>query len=85
MTAPSLKEKKEKNVHVVAEFLPSEKPPSSDAQSAVQTPPISSAGAFKRAVGTMVRWITIGVMAVVTLAWIAMLIWLLASLVTRLI
>ena len=81
MTAPSLKEKKEKNVHVVAEFLPSEKPPSSDAQSAVQTPPISSAGAFKRAVGTMVRWITIGVMAAVTIAWIVMLAWLSFSLV----
>jgi predicted lipid-binding transport protein (Tim44 family) len=82
MTAPSLKEK---NVHVDAEFLPSEKPPTSDAQSAVQAPPISSAGAFKRAVGTMVRWITIGVMAVVTLAWIAMLVWLLASLVRQII
>jgi hypothetical protein len=33
----------------------------------------------------MVRWITIGVMAVVTLAWIAMLVWLLASLVRQII
>jgi hypothetical protein len=82
MTAPSLKEK---NVHVDAEFLPSEKPPTSDAQSAVQTPPISSAGAFKRAVGTMVRWITIGAMAIVTVAWIAMLVWLLVLLVRQII
>ena len=82
MTAPSITSK---NINPDAKLSPSEKRPSSDAQPAVQTPPISSAGAFKRAVGTMVRWITIGAMAVVTLAWIAMLIWLLVSLVTRLI
>ena len=77
MTAPSLKDKK--NVHADAEFTPSEERLSSDAQPAVQTPPISSAGAFKRAVGTMVRWITMGVMVVVTVAWIAILAWLLVK------
>jgi len=82
MTAPSITSK---NIHPDAEISPSEKRPSSDAEPAVQTPPISSAGAFKRAVGTMVRWITMGAMAVVTLAWIGVLIWLLASLVTQLI
>ena len=33
----------------------------------------------------MVRWITIGAMVVVTLAWIAMLVWLLVSLVGQII
>jgi predicted lipid-binding transport protein (Tim44 family) len=78
MTAPSITSK---NINPDAKYSPSEKPPSSEAQPAVQTPPISSAGAFKRAIGTMVRWITMGAMVVVTLAWIAMLAWLSVSLV----
>jgi hypothetical protein len=79
MTAQSLKEKK--NVRVDDEFSRSEKRPSSDVQPAVQTPPNSSTGPFKRAVGTLVRWITIGAMAVVTIAWIVTLAWLSVSLV----
>ena len=78
MTAPSFKEKK---VHFDAKFSPSEKRPSADSQTAVPTRPVSSAGAFRRAVGTMVRWITMGAMVVVTIAWIAMLAWLSVSLV----
>ena len=82
MTAPSIKQK---NVHVDAEFPPSEEQPSSDAQAAVQTPPKSSAGALKRVVGTMVRWTTIGAMVFVTLAWIAMLLWLTFALIPKII
>jgi len=78
MTAPSITSK---NIHPDAKCSPREKRLSSDAQPAAQTPPISSAGAFKRAVGTMVRGIIIGATVVITLAWIAMLVWLTISLV----
>ena len=82
MTAPSIKQK---NVHIDAEFPPSEEQPSSDAQTAVQTPPKSSADVLKRVVGTMVRWTTIGAMVLVTLAWIAMLLWLTIALILQII
>jgi hypothetical protein len=80
MTAPSSRS----NIRPDAKFSPSEKRLSSDAQSAVQTPPISSAGVFRRVVGTMMRGVIIGAMVVITLAWIAILVWL-AILLVRLI
>jgi hypothetical protein len=82
MTAPSIKHK---NVHIDAELPLSEEQPSSDAQAAVQTPPKSAADALKRVVGTMVRWTTIGAMVFITLAWIAMLLWLTIALILQII
>ena len=82
MTARSITSK---NINADAKLSPSEKQPSSDAQPALQTPPISPARAFRRAVGVMLRWITIGAMTLVTLAWIATLFWLLVFLVGQII